>query len=209
LPNVKKWEIRNDIEFILDNYDFIKHISVYMLEEYYDIPEDIDSKFENIIYPNNWNEIWIKDEDYLWEYMEVKEFLKSRGFNSYEISNFAKPWFECKHNKAYWDHSNILAFWLWAHWFINNERYSNSEEFIKYYSWKIDNIEKLSPEDIFLEKVMFQLRTSWLNEEIYNKLDSENIEYFIKNWYLEKKSNKIILLDKWILVMDYILSEII
>jgi len=28
-----------------------------MLEEYYDVPESKDSKFENIIYPNNWNKI--------------------------------------------------------------------------------------------------------------------------------------------------------
>jgi len=25
-----------------------------MLEEYYDVPDDLDSKFENIVYPNNW-----------------------------------------------------------------------------------------------------------------------------------------------------------
>jgi hypothetical protein len=47
----------NDIEFVLDNYTFIKHISVYMLEEYYDISEEIYSNFENIVYPNNWNEL--------------------------------------------------------------------------------------------------------------------------------------------------------
>jgi oxygen-independent coproporphyrinogen III oxidase len=209
LPYVKSWEIKKNIEYILDNYDFIKHISVYMLEEYYDVPEDKDSKFENITYPDNWNKIWIKDEDYLWEYIEVKEFLSSRWFSSYEISNFAKPWYECKHNKAYWDHSEMLAFWLWAHGFINDERYCNSEDFLKYYSWKLESYEKLDSEDLFLEKIMFQLRTSWLTNDIVNKLDLDRINYFIDNWYLEKKSNKIILLDKWVLVLDYILKEIV
>lgn len=209
LPYVKVWEIKKDIEYILDNYDFIKHISVYMLEEYYDVPEEIDSKFENIIYPNDWTKLWIKDDQYLLEYSEIKAFLNTRWFYNYEISNFSKPWFECKHNSAYWNHSNILAFWLWAHSFLNNIRYSNSENFLDYYSNKNILKEKLNNDDLFIEKIMFVLRTSWLSYEYVNKLDIDRINYFIKEWYLEKKDNKIILNNKWILVLDYILKEII
>ncbi len=194
LPHVKKWEVKKDIEYILDNYDFIKHISVYMLEDQY--------------YPDNWKDISIKPEDYLWEYIEVSNFLKEKWFNRYEVSNFALPWFECQHNKAYWNHSNILAFWLWAHGLINNTRYSNSEKFIDYYSNK-QKKEKLSKNDIFLETVMFQLRTDWLIKNIYKKLNQDKINYFIEEKYLQKKSDRIILSDKWVLVLDYILKEII
>ena len=209
LPYVKKWEIKKDIEFILSNYYFIKHISVYMLEEYYDVPDSKNSKFENIIYPNNWNKIWIKDEDYLSEYIEISNLLKNNWFYKYEISNFAKKWYECRHNQAYWNHSNILAFWLWAHWFVNNERYSNSEEFIEYYSWKNIVKEKLNMQDLFFEKVMFQLRTNWLEKNIIKNLNLIKIEEFINWWYLKKESDKIILSDKWVLVLDYILKEIL
>jgi len=209
LPYVKPGEIKKDIEFILNKYSFIKHISVYLLEEYYDVPIEVESKFENITYPNNWNKVWLKDEDYLWEYIEIKKFLEKKWFYSYEISNFAKKWYECKHNKSYWDHSNILAFWLWAHWFLNNTRYSNSESFLDYYSGKQIIEDKLTEEDIFLEKVMFDLRTNWLDEEIYTKLNQNKLDEFIEQKYLQKKSNKIILLDKWVLVLDYILREII
>ena len=209
LPHVKKWEIKNNIDYILNNYTFIKHVSVYMLEEYYNIPEDKDSKFENITYPNNWNKLWIKEEGFLSEYIEIKKYLKFKWFNSYEISNFALKWYECKHNSAYWNHSNMSAFWLWAHWFINNERFSNSEEFIKYYSWTNIISEKLNQEDLFIEKVMFQLRTSGLTKPIYEKLNKDKLNEFISWKYLEKKSNKIILLDKWVLILDYILWEII
>jgi len=102
LPHVKKWEIKKDIEYILSEYDFIKHISVYMLEEHY--------------YPWNWEEISISENDYLWEYIEVKNFLESKWFNRYEVSNFAKLGYECKHNMAYWNHSEIKAIWLWSSW---------------------------------------------------------------------------------------------
>ena len=209
LPFVKKWEIKKDIEFILNKYDFIKHVSFYMLEEYYDIPDEIDSKFENIRYPNNWNKIWLQEDEYLDEYISVSDFLKEKWFAKYEISNFAKKWYECKHNKAYWDHSNIFAFWLWAHGFIDGYRYSNSEDFLKYYSKKIDFIEKLDQNDIFLEKLMFQLRTSWINENIYKKLDNKKIYQFIEDWYMYYENWVLKISNKWILILDFILKEII
>jgi len=194
LPYVKKSETKRDIDYILNRYDFIKHISIYMLEEHY--------------YPWNWTNISINDEDYLWEYIEVKELLNIKWFNMYEISNFAKKWFECNHNKAYWNHSNIIAFWLWAHWYLKGERYSNSENFMWYYSWE-KSIEKLKSSDIFIENVMFQLRTSWIVRENYEKLNKKKIKEYIDEWFLIKKSDKIILSDKGVLVLDFILREII
>ena len=63
---------------MLENYSFVKHISVYMLEEYYEVPEEIDSKFENIIYPNSWKANSISEEDYLEEYVSIKAYLKEK-----------------------------------------------------------------------------------------------------------------------------------
>jgi hypothetical protein len=49
-----------------------------MLEEYYEVPEEIDSKFENIIYPNSWKANSIPEEDYLEEYSSIKAYLKEK-----------------------------------------------------------------------------------------------------------------------------------
>ena len=65
-----------DNQYVLDKCNLIKHISVYMLEEYY--------------YPWNWKKNSISDIDYLWEYIEVKEYLEKRWYNRYELSNFSK-----------------------------------------------------------------------------------------------------------------------
>jgi len=209
LPYVFSGEILENIKYILEKYNFVKHISVYMLEEYYSADKIIETKFDNITYPKNWNKLWISQEEYLKEYIWIKNYLIEKWFNNYEISNFGKSWFECNHNKAYWNHKEILAFWMWAWGFVDWKRYLNADNFLDYYNWKKIFEDKLSKNDIFLEKLMFGLRTFWIKKEIYDKLDKEKIEYFIENWYLKKESNKIILSDSWILVMDYILKEII
>jgi len=221
LPYVKKWEILENIKYIFKNYDFIKHISVYMLEEYYNPDKIIETKYDNIIYPNDWNKLWISDEDYLNEYSNIKIFLISKWFNNYEISNFWLKGFECKHNKAYWNHWEIYAFWLWAWWLVKKNwdyyRYLNSDNFKDYYEWKKIFENKLTKNDLFLEKVMFGLRTKWLEKDIYEKLDQDKINYFIENNYMQKNppfkkggiGENLVLTDSWILVMDYILSEIV
>ena len=194
LPYVKKWEIKKDIEFLINKYSEIKHVSVYMLED--------------LLYPKDWKNLWIKEENYLWEYIEILEFLEKKWFNRYEISNFAKKWYECNHNKAYWNHKTVFGFWLSAHSYINWTRYSNSDKFRDYY--RIPPVlERLTLEDIFLEKVMFQLRTWWIEEKIYKKLDSKNISVLINEWYLKIDNWLLKLENKGILVQDYILGEII
>ena len=201
LPYVKKWEIKDNIKFLLNKYNCIKHISVYMLEEY--------------LYPKDWKILWINKKDYLWEYIEICNFLENKWFIKYEISNFALQWYECKHNKAYWNHQEILWFWLNAHSYINKIRYSNSDIFNNYYKYKWIFKEKLTSEDLFLEKIMFQLRTWWIKKELYNKLDKKNINFLINNWYLKietltMNNNTLLKLEnKWVLILDYILKEII
>ena len=209
LPYVELGEIKKDIEFVLENYDVVKHISVYMLEEYYSEDKIIETKYDKITYPDDWNTLWIADEDYLSEYIEIKEFLRWKWFDSYEISNFAKPWYECNHNKAYWNHSEIHAFWLWAYWYHNSARYRNSESFKEYYNREKIISEKSYEDDIFLEQVMFQLRTSGIEDKVRWKLDESKISLFKKDWYLKEEEGKIKLEDTGVLVMDYILKEII
>ena len=206
---MKKWELLENIKFLLENYSFVKHISVYMLEEYYEVPEEIDSKFENIIYPNSWKANSIPEEDYLEEYSSIKAYLKEKWFSQYEISNFAKSGFECKHNCWYWSHKENLAFGLWAHGFVENTRFSNSENFIDYYAKRNIFKENLSEENIFFEKVMFSIRTKWISKCDLKQLNQEKVNYFLKIWYLEEKWEKIILAEKAVLLLDYILSEIL
>ncbi len=216
LPYTKKWETKKDIEKILKKYDFITHISVYLLEDYYDINKEIEEKnnFEKITYPNSWEEKSLDEKDFLWEYLETKDFLKKQGFFYYEISNFSKKDSQCSHNKWYWNHTETIWFGLSASSLIKNSswkiiRQTNSANFVEYYSAILEEKNILYKNDIFLEKVMFWLRTSGLTEEIYKKLDLEKINYFIDLGFLEINKKTLILKDKWVLVLDYIIRGII
>lgn len=209
LPYVEKWEILEDIKYILSEYKEITHISVYMLEEYYEPDIIIESIYDNITYPDNWKNIWLSESDFSDEYKNIKNYLETQWLNRYEISNYAKPWFECKHNQSYWEHWEVIAFWLWAYWYVNNARYRNSDNFIDYYARKKIITEKNNSEDIFLESVMFGLRTSGINTELEEKLDTKKIKYFLEEKYLIRENNLLKLTDSWAIIMDYILGEII
>ena len=58
-------------------------------------------------------------------YETTMDILAAHGFEQYEVSNFSKPHFPCRHNINYWNHSNYLGFGPSAHSFWNNERWWN------------------------------------------------------------------------------------
>ena len=65
-------------------------------------------------------------------YKYICKKLKKKGFHHYEVSNFAIPGFESKHNLTYWDNNEYYGFGLGAHGYINNMRYENTRNFNKY-----------------------------------------------------------------------------
>ena len=58
-------------------------------------------------------------------YWYVKNFLELKGYNHYEISNFAKTGYESKHNLDCWNQNEYIGFGLSAHSYIDRVRFSN------------------------------------------------------------------------------------
>ncbi|MDA0836984.1 MAG: radical SAM family heme chaperone HemW [Planctomycetota bacterium] len=98
-------------------------------------------------------------------YLDTIRFLEGHGYGHYEISNFAKPGFECRHNLKYWRHEPYLAFGTSAHGFDGRRRYWNHRSLKRY----LDDIEKgvrpivesetLDESQIQLEQLMLGMRT--------------------------------------------------
>lgn len=59
-------------------------------------------------------------------YQYTIEYLTGLGFNHYEISNFAKPGLECRHNLVYWQNKEYLGLGPGAHSFWQKTRFFNS-----------------------------------------------------------------------------------
>ncbi|MCK9272683.1 radical SAM family heme chaperone HemW [Candidatus Gracilibacteria bacterium] len=193
LPYVAKGEIKKDLEKIINENNNIKHVSLYMLEQ------------GN--YPKNWAEISLKKDDYLEEYEQVVNFLESKGFTHYEISNFAKTGAECRHNKSYWNHSNYRGFGLNASSFIGNKRFTNGKNFSNYYAKKLEFEEILEEKDLKIECIMFGLRTFNLSQDLVE--NKQKLDEFIKDGLLEKDGNKIKPTNSGIAILDYITQNLI
>lgn len=81
------------------------HLSVYMLER--DLPTPLDKSPLLALAP---------DEDRQADFYErVLETLSAQGYTSYEISNFSRPGFECRHNLTYWRGGDYLGVGPAAH----------------------------------------------------------------------------------------------
>lgn len=58
-------------------------------------------------------------------YQWISDFLEEQGYVHYEISNYAKPGMECKHNLKYWERKEYLGVGLGAASFVKDTRFSN------------------------------------------------------------------------------------
>ena len=60
--------------------------------------------------------------------------LSRRGYERYEISNYAKPGFECRHNMTYWTRGDYLGLGCAAHSMMRGERFENTGDLDAYLS---------------------------------------------------------------------------
>lgn len=61
-------------------------------------------------------------------YEKAIPYLKERGYFQYEISNFSKKGYECKHNLIYWSLENYIGCGSSSHSYLNGVRYRNEEK---------------------------------------------------------------------------------
>lgn len=100
------------------------------------------------------------------QFLLLSQLLRSKGFQHYEISNFALPGFEAQHNSNYWRQERYLGLGPSAHSFNGNNRQWNVRNNPQYIR-SLENgelnfeMESLSPRDLYNEYVMTRLRTSW------------------------------------------------
>ena len=96
-------------------------------------------------------------------YSMLCERLRAAGYEHYEISNFAKAGYECRHNLLYWHSEEYLGFGVAAYSFLDSTRYGNHRDRLAYVASPLDAVtdkEVLTPLDRAYEYIMLRLRLS-------------------------------------------------
>lgn len=87
-----------------------------------------------------------------------RDTLEKQGFHQYEISNFALPGGECRHNVNCWRRRDYLGFGCAAHSLWREERRANPRELDDYLKGQAPETEIISPADARFEYMMLGLR---------------------------------------------------
>ncbi|MGN0107148.1 MAG: radical SAM family heme chaperone HemW [Hominilimicola sp.] len=150
----------------------VSHISAYSLIIEDGTPLEREYSKGQLILP---------DEDTDREmYAYTVDFLKKNGFLQYEISNFAKEGFECRHNIKYWTGEEYIGLGTAAHSYTGNERYYNTSDINAYINGAKREVTPLTRQDKISEFIITGLR---MNRGISGKVFRERFGMDIKSLY--------------------------
>jgi oxygen-independent coproporphyrinogen-3 oxidase len=136
-----------------------EHISLYLLEIHESTPlaEQVRSGRRTPI-----------DDELAAEMYEVMlDRLAAAGYEQYEISNFAKPGFESRHNTKYWRLEPVFGFGVSAHSFDGRDRYANERDTAKY----VEMIEQDGTAETYREAPDIASETVFLGLRLQNGIN--------------------------------------
>lgn len=194
----------------------IKHLSVYFLTVHEDTP---------LYFKVTTNRVTLPTDDTMVNLYEwTVEKLAEHGFERYELSNFAKPGYESRHNSVYWERTPYKAFGLGACSFDGNQRFQNEKNLMKY----MEGIEKeqevisfsetLTPDQIYLERLMLGLRrrvgVSWsdLSEHLPARKQEQcqqTIEQLKEKQLLQETDGRLLLTTAGMVVENEIIAQLL
>ncbi|MGN1337691.1 MAG: radical SAM family heme chaperone HemW [Candidatus Coprovivens sp.] len=143
--------------------------------------------------------------------------LEKRGYEHYEVSNFALKGKQSKHNLQYWNNNEYYGFGLGAHGYVNSVRYQNTRSLTEYFRGKtVLKSEIMGIEEKMYNELMLGLRKmEGINlQEFYNKYEKNLQEVFdlrevIKEEELIYEDGYIYVNPDYIYVMNEILIKIL
>ena len=171
----------------------------------------------------NGNITELSEEENLEQFRMLIESMKKAGYRHYEISNFALPGYESRHNSSYWNDTPYIGCGAAAHSYNGTEREWNIAD-IKEYIKGIESgnrkfeIEHLSEEERYNDTILTRLRTAeglpleWMRDKFSEKLNSymlRTIEKEIALGNLQENNGQVSLTEKGIFISDAVIRELI
>lgn len=143
-------------------------------------------------------ELTVNEDFYEPMYMGGVEILERKGFERYEVSNFARPGFESVHNQNYWNRGEYIGFGPGAHSYLHAVRYYAPEIYPRWRDYvrsgcpeSMLSVDRLRREDEIMELLWLSLRQSkGLSTEDLKKmgisLDKSVCERWISKGFLKQ-----------------------
>ena len=195
-----------------------KHISAYRLSV------EPGSALAAMVDKGQWSEA--DDELCARQYSILCQVLKEAGYNHYEISNFALPGYEARHNSAYWFHVPYVGLGPGAHSLLITQSPGGdspqgkwvrrwNEPDLKRYIGNPEGCtdgEELTSEQIGMERIMLALRTSDGADEDFmvSYCGEENVNRLLSEGDLVRTGGgRLRIPEERFFVSDRIISEII
>jgi len=191
----------------------ITHVSVYCLTVHEETKLYFEYKCGNIAMPD--------DDEVATMYEWGVEFFETNNFIQYEVSNFARPGYESKHNLVYWERKLYKGFGLGACSFDGAVRSQNQKSLMEYInaleSGQTVTIfeERLTEDQVRLEIIMLGLRTTqgvccaqmfdeFSQEEKARRV--EHIKWLKQNNFMYEKNGHLLLTSKGLVVEHEIIA---
>lgn len=142
-------------------------------------------------------------------YYDTKRILAEQGYERYEISNYARKGYACRHNLGYWSRRDYKGFGLGASSLLNSVRSTVQEDLTEYLRGNFaGSNEHLSEQDIREEYFFLGLRKmEGVDPGPYREHYEKLLEELQKQQLLQEKNGKICLTDYGIDVSNYVLAQ--
>ena len=154
------------------------------------------------------------------QYKMLCQALSQAGYHHYEISNFARPGYEAKHNSAYWRQVPYVGLGPGAHSYMNEplSRQWNASDLKAYLSAadsgnfsEVQERELLDADQSALERVMLGLRTSsgLPSDFLRNHCDQASLDRAISLGHLEPSGSVLRIPEHHFFISDAIISSLV
>lgn len=151
-------------------------------------------------------------------YERTKELLFAHGYERYEISNYARRGYACRHNIGYWRRENYLGFGLGSASLLENERFHNTTDLTDYLGgdYLAYEQEKLDKKSQMEEFMFLGLRmTDGISTECFRQTFGLTVELVygpvleqqIADQLLRKEDGRIFLTERGLDVSNYVMAQ--
>ncbi len=149
------------------------------------------------------------DDEVEQRYQMLCAVAADAGYEHYEISNFAKPGYTCRHNLGYWERRDYKGFGLGAASLLENVRYTNQTDLTEYLKGNFAGTEDPLTEQAVREEYFFLglRKMEGVEPGRYREHYEERIQRLQAQQLLEEKDGRIRLTERGTDVSNYVMAQ--